>query len=415
MTAPEIGIEAMDAYCGVAKVSTRMLFEERALLPSRYDNLMMDERSVQMPWEDPVTNGVNAARRIVENLEPAERDRIELLITATESGLDYSKSIASYVHQYLGLPRTCRILEVKQACYGTTGALQLAAAFLAAGLSPGAKALVIATDVNPMDAHAEYAETTTGHGAVALLVGDRPGILALDLGAYGVNSFETMDTARPRPDLDLYNADLSLLTYLECLSDSFRAYRSRVPDADIVKSFDYLAMHTPFAGMVKAAHRKVMREFAPRPPAAVAEDFEARVLPSLGYARTVGNLCSGSVYLALAAIVDSEPASATAGAKVGLYSYGSGCASEFFSGRIVEGAAERLAGHSIGPRLSVRRPLDFQEYERVLPAAKECLVPRADHRVDLTGCDDYLGDVRSRGPVLVLRSIDTYHRRYEWR
>lgn len=411
MTAPEIGIEAMDAYCGVAKVSTRMLFEERGLLPSRYDNLMMDERSVQMPWEDPVTNGVNAARRIVENLETAARNRIELLITATESGLDYSKSIASYVHHYLGLPRACRVLEVKQACYGTTGALQLAAA----GLSPGAKALVIATDVNPMDAHAQYAETTTGHGAVALLLGDEPGILALDRGAYGITSFETMDTARPRPDFDLYHADLSLLTYLECLGDSFRAYRSRVPDADIVKSFDYLAMHTPFAGMVKAAHRKVMREFAPRPPAAVAEDFEARVLPSLGYARTVGNLCSGSIYLALASIIDSEPASATDGAKVGFYSYGSGCASEFFSGRIADGAAARLAALSIGPGLAIRLPLDFPEYERVLPAAKQCLVPRADHQVDLTGCDGYLEAVRSRGPVLVLRAIDNYHRRYEWR
>jgi polyketide biosynthesis 3-hydroxy-3-methylglutaryl-CoA synthase-like enzyme PksG len=42
---------------------------------------MMDQRAVQLPFEDPVTLAVNAARPLVDALEPAERDRIELART----------------------------------------------------------------------------------------------------------------------------------------------------------------------------------------------------------------------------------------------------------------------------------------------------------------------------------------------
>ncbi|MER5704785.1 hydroxymethylglutaryl-CoA synthase [Micromonospora sp. NPDC002296] len=414
MSTPTVGVEGLNAYAGVARISTRAMFTERGLNTDRFANLQMEQRSVQLPWEDPVTNAVNAALPLVAALSDDERGRIELLVTSTESGLDYSKSVASYVHEFLGLPRTCRVLEVKQACYGATGAVQLAVGHLASGISPGAKALVIATDVNPMDEHAGYAEPTTGHGAVAVLVSDRPRLLALDVGAYGINSFETMDTARPRPDFDLYHADRSLLTYLECLSDSYRAYLRRVPGTRLVESFDHIVMHTPFAGMVRAGHRKLMREFAPRPPAEIEADFVRRVAPSLRYTQQVGNLCSGSVWLGLASLIDNAPAS-TGDARVALYSYGSGCASEFFSGRLVPGAAGWSGRLDIAGRLALRRELTFKEYEGLLPASRQCLVPKADHTVDLAGHEEYLEPFRAAGPMLVLESVANYRRRYGWR
>lgn len=70
-----------------------------------------------------------------------------MVITATESGLDFGKSLSTYIHAHLGLSRRCRLFEVKQACYGGTAALQMAANFVAAQVSPGAKALVIATAI----------------------------------------------------------------------------------------------------------------------------------------------------------------------------------------------------------------------------------------------------------------------------
>jgi polyketide biosynthesis 3-hydroxy-3-methylglutaryl-CoA synthase-like enzyme PksG len=407
-----IGIEGLNAYCGLARLSVPALFEGRGLDPDRIGNLMADHRSVLLPWEDPVTNAVNAAKPLVDALG-TDAERIELLVTSTESGVDFSKSIASYAHRYLNLSPRCRIMEVKQACYGTTGMLRLAAGYLAGQPDPGARALVIATDISPMDERARYAEPTMGNGAVAVLVSAEPRLLALDQDRSGLHTFEVMDTARPAPDLDFVNPDRSLLSYLQCLSASYQDYVRQAPETDFTATFDHLVMHTPFPGMVKAAHRKLMREVAPARPAAVEADFTRRVVPSLTYARTVGNLCSGSLYLALASLIDHG--SHVEGARVGLYSYGSGCASEFFSGVVAPGAPRVLAEMRIGDRVRARREVTFEEYQKLLPAARSCLVPRQDRTVDLSACDEYLEPFRPHGPTLVLTGVADFHRAYAWR
>jgi polyketide biosynthesis 3-hydroxy-3-methylglutaryl-CoA synthase-like enzyme PksG len=371
---------------------------------------MMRQRSVGLPFEDPVTNAVNAARPIVEALDDAGRASIETVVTSTESGLDLSKSLASYVHEYLGLSRNCRLLEVKQACYAATGALQLALGYLASGTAPGARVLVIATDVALVDERAGYAEPATGHGAVAVLLSNVPSVLAVDLGAYGCYSYETLDSARPTPQFDIADVDRSLFAYLDCLTNSVAAYRSRVDGVDLVDTFDQLALHTPFAGLVRSAHRKLMREYglgAER----IDADFTRRVAPSLAYPARIGNLCSGSVYLALASLLDHA---AIAGpARVGLYSYGSGCSAEFFSGVVDTGSAAAAGGGSLAGRLDRRHELSFAEYAGLLPQTLRTLVPEADRFLDLDPYAGYL-DVAGRDPLLVYTATTNYHRTYEW-
>jgi polyketide biosynthesis 3-hydroxy-3-methylglutaryl-CoA synthase-like enzyme PksG len=326
--------------------------------------------------------------------------------------VDYSKSIASYVHEHLGLGHGCRLLEVKQACYSATAALQLAVAYVASGISPGARVLLIATDVALVDATAEYAEPATGTGAVAMLVGDDPSVLAVDLGAFGTHSFETMDSARPTPVADVVDVDRSLLAYLECLQQSFLDYRSRVEDADFTATFDYLAMHTPFPGMVRAGHRKLMRELAGASAADIEADYERRVAPSLVYPGEVGNLFSGSLYLALCSAVDrARPA---VPARVGLFSYGSGCSSEFFSGVVDAGSTAALAEMGIAERLAARRELTFEEYERLLPETNRCLVPERHRRVEAGRWRQLAAEVPRPAPLLALCAVEDYHRRYEF-
>ena len=80
-----------------------------------------------------------------------------------------------------------------------------------------------------------------------MLVGDDPRVLALDLGAFGCYSYETMDSARPTPQFDIADVDRSLFAYLDCLANSFADYRSRVEGADFLTTFDHIALHTPFA------------------------------------------------------------------------------------------------------------------------------------------------------------------------
>jgi len=121
-----IGIEAINAYVARAYIDIRELFEARSLNLDRFDNLMMVSKSVNLPCEDPVTNAVNAAKPIIDKLTEKERNSIEMVITSSESGLDFGKSLSTYIHSYLGLSRHCRLFEVKQACYGGTASLQMA-------------------------------------------------------------------------------------------------------------------------------------------------------------------------------------------------------------------------------------------------------------------------------------------------
>lgn len=407
-----VGIEALNVYAGLARVPVREVVRGRGLDWSRFAGERVAHRSVALPVEDPVTNAVNAAAPLLAALGPEQRSRIEFVVTASESGLDLSRSLASTVHAQLGLDRRCRLLEAKQACFAATAVLRLAAGFVASGVSPGAKVLLIATDVALADADAGYAEPVAGHGAVAMLVGDRPDVLALDPGASGNHSFDVLDTARPGPGLEIADPDTSLMAYLECLRGSVADYCDRVAGVDVLRDLNLLAFHTPFTGMARSAHRALLRQYGVRDSTAVAEDFERRVVPSLHYPAEVGNLFSGSLYLALASLV--EHAGLTGPARVGLFSYGSGCSSEFFSGVTGPAAAGRLAAMGLRDRLGRRADLDFAAYRELVEANRRCLVADRDRVVELGPWKELLDRVPDRPRTLVLTGIEGYRRHYGW-
>ncbi len=150
--------------------------------------------------------------------------------------------------------------ELKNACYSGTAGFQMAINFVLSQVSPGAKVLVVATDLarfmaadagEALMADWSFAEPTGGAGAVAMLISDTPYIYEVDIGANGYYGYEIMDTCRPIPDSEAGNADLSLMSYLDCCESSFLEYKKRVEDVDYEKSFHYLVFHTPFGGMVK--------------------------------------------------------------------------------------------------------------------------------------------------------------------
>ena len=417
-----VGIEAIHPYAAPTYISVRELFEQRKLDLSRFDNLMMRKKAVALPCEDPVTHAVNAAKPIVQRLSDAQRNRIELVVLATESGIDFGKAMSSYVHQILELPKSCRTFETKHACYAGTAALQMAAAFVRSGASPGAKALVIATDVaSALDeksveiltaAGGAYHEPSGGTGAVAMLVGEEPNILELDAGAHGFHSYEVMDTCRPVTDHEIGDPDLSLLSYIDCLEGSFADYARRVEGADYVDTFDYIAYHTPFAGMVKGAHRKMMRKHKGASPDEIEDDFEARVAPSLKYCVEVGNVYSATVFLALCGVV----ANSTSGARkrVGMFSYGSGCSSEFYSGILSADAHALLGALEVDAALAARHELSFEEYKELQSGNAEMHFGIRDLKLDTAGYGELFEKQLQGKGYLVLDRIERFHREYRW-
>lgn len=401
----KVGIEAINAYCGLAYIDAVDLMEARGLDARRAGNLMMRSRSVALPCEDTVSMAVNAALPIVSSLTPEERKSIELVVTATESGVDSAKSLSTWVHHLLDLPRSCRMYEVKQACYGGTAALQAAAASIAHSRRAGAKALVIASDV-PVSSVGTYHEPSQGCGAVAALVSDTPDVAVVDLGASGYHGFHVMDAYRPRVDLEFVNSDLSLMSYLDCLHEAFLDYTEKVVGAHFVDSFDQIVMHTPFPGMVKGAHRMLLRRLGYSGDLDVAADFDARAEPSTRYARKVGNPYSASVLLALASTI--VHGNVSGGSSIGVFSYGSGCSSEFYRCFAGEDAERLVAAAAIDDMLERRVNLDIPTYDRLCVA--QSATAARDHTVDFESLKGVLPT--SGDPVLLLSGIADYQRSY---
>ena len=411
-----VGIEAINVFTGSAFVDVGKLAVHRNLDPARFRNLLMQEKTVALPYEDPITFGVNAARPLIEAMTPEERDRIELVITCTESAFDFGKSMSTYFHKLLGLNRNCRLFELKNACYSGVAGLQMAANFILSQTSPGAKALVIATDITrvmvegaeTLSEEWSFFEPSAGAGAVAMIVSDTPHVFQIDVGASGYYGFEVMDTCRPVPDSEAGDADLSLLSYLDCCEGAFLEYQKRVVGADFGETFAYLAMHTPFGGMVKGAHRDMMRKQVRANPKAIEADFERRVMPGLRYCMRVGNIMGATTMLSLLSTIAHGDFDVPQ--RIGCFSYGSGCCSEFFSGVVTREGQERVRAMRIDEQLAKRYELSMKEYDDLLINSKAVKFGTRNVVVD----HDFLPQARSAHGknTTFLTRINDFHRQY---
>jgi polyketide biosynthesis 3-hydroxy-3-methylglutaryl-CoA synthase-like enzyme PksG len=414
------GIEALNVFGGTAYLDVAELARHRRLDHARFENLLMKQKTVPLPYEDPVTFAVNAAKPIIDSLSPAEKDRIELLITCTESGIDFGKSMSTYVHHYLGLKRNCRLFEIKQACYSGTAGFQMALNFVLSQVSPGAKALVVATDIarfmlvgdeGDTLPDGSFAEPSSGAGAVALLVSERAHLFEADIGANGYYGYEVMDTCRPTPDSEAGDADLSLLSYLDCCENAFVEYRKRVSDVHYRDTFQYLIFHTPFGGMVKGAHRTMMRKILQAKPAEIEEDFRNRVLPGMNYCQRVGNIMGATIFLSLASTIDNADFGGQA--RLGCFSYGSGCCAEFYSGVVTPESQARLRKFGIAKQLDGRYRLSMDEYESILRGSTVVKFGTRNVRLDEALLPRIRDMTRGKGG-LVLSQIKEFHREYSW-
>lgn len=216
--------------------------------PDKYRiGLGQDEMSVPAPDEDIVTMAARAAAPL---LERHGTDGIRTLYVATESGIDQSKSAAVFVHGLLGLPSTCRAIELKQACYSATAALQAALGQLTR--SPGERVLVIATDVARYELDSP-GEPTQGAAAVAMLICADPALVEIE-GVTGVHTADVDDFWRPNDSSTaVVNGKLSVDAYIDAYLGAWDDYRAR--GGVDVDGIDRFCHHQPFTRMAAKAQR----------------------------------------------------------------------------------------------------------------------------------------------------------------
>ena len=350
-----VGIDLISFYTSRYYLGLDSLAQARGVDYEKYrSGLGQEKMAIPPPDEDVVTMGASAAKPILDQIDINE---IELLLFATESGVDQSKAAGLFVHGLLNLSNRCRVVELKEACYSGTAGLQLAAAQVSQS-QYSTKALVIASDVARYDLGSP-GEPTQGCGAVAMLVTLSPRILALDPEA-GFHAADVMDFWRPSyRDEALVDGKYSTEVYLDTAVSAWEHY-AELSGRTIDELYRF-CYHLPFTKMGIKAHERVMR--SAKESNDLAKQASEAVSDGLAYTRDTGNSYTASLFESFTCLLDSN--SELAGKRIGLFSYGSGCMGEFFSGVIDPEYQEHLFSANHKAMLEDRTELAYQEYEDI--------------------------------------------------
>ena len=340
----KIGIERIGFYTTNAKFS---LFDLASHTKNDNDKYLLGlgqkEMSVITPDEDIITMAYSAVFDCLLQDEDVNNvfNQVGLLLFATESAVDNSKSSACELHKLLTLDKKCRCLDIKHACYGGTGALMLAKDDIKA--NPFKKALVVMSDVAFYGINTK-GEPTQGCGAVAVLISTTPKIAVFnDDNVYltaGKNDFY-----RPAYQMKpFYDGHLSVKSYLSMFEESYKQY---IKDENV---FDFLVSHMPFSKMLDKCCKVVGIDVLSNNN----QDIKK-------YSSIVGNLYTASLYLGFLSLLENSNIDFT-DKKIALFSYGSGAECELFSMTMLKNYSYFLNTEKHKKMLNNRKMLSYDEY-----------------------------------------------------
>lgn len=314
--------------------------------------LLLKEQSVAPITEDIVTLAATAADDI---LTDEDKEAIDMVILATESGIDQSKAAAVFVHGLLDIQPFARSFEMKEACYAATAALDYAK--LHVEKFPQSKVLVIASDI------AKYGigtpgEPTQGAGAVAMLISQNPRILSFNDDNVA-QTRDVMDFWRPNyATTPFVNGIYSTQQYLDSLKTTWAEYQKRT--GLTLTDFASVCFHLPYPKLALKGLKKILdKSLSEEKKDQLQYNFDQSIL----YSQRVGNIYTGSLFLGLLSLLENDP-QLKAGDRIALFSYGSGAVSEIFSANLVPGF-EQLLDHKRMERLDQRTVLSVSDYERL--------------------------------------------------
>ena len=368
-TAP-IGIDDFELATSHHVVRLDDFAEANGTDPAKFHlGLGQDEFSFPAPDEDVVTMAAAAAAPIIAR---SGTEGIRTLLFATESGIDQSKAAGMAVHSLLDLPSQMRVVEVKEACYSATAALQAAVGIVTR--SPGQRVLVIASDVARYELDTP-GEPTQGAGAVAMLVSADPKLLEIEP-VSGLNSADVDDFWRPNDSTTaIVDGALSVTAYLDALTGAWTDLAAQGGPA--MAEIDRVLYHQPFTKMAKKAQVHLA--------GLTGEDLDTEIVAGTAggsastrprdtglatstlYNRRLGNSYTASLYAGLCSLLDHD--ADLAGKRIGLFSYGSGSVGEFFTARVVPGYEQQSRRQAVTEALDARVPLSIDAY-RALHAAE---------------------------------------------
>lgn len=405
--AKKIGIEKMNIYGGSLSLSQTELAKARGKDPEKVVNdYLINTRTLIPPYEDTLTMAANAAFPIIND---EDRESIGMLIAGTEGGIDFGKPISTNLHSALELNPNVRNYETKHACYSGVAAMDTAVNWIASGLNQGRKALIVAADFSRKHFNKDH-EFVLGGVAAAVVISENPKIMELEVEKKGTWTTDVYDTFRPSAIAEMGNNEVSLFSYTDAIEGAFLNYKKYVGDIDFDEYFKHNIYHTPFPGMAFQAHRVLCNLARKRKKSEIKESFDQKVMPTLRYAQRIGSCYGASNFVCLSGLIKTMED--LTGERIGLFSYGSGCIGEFYSGTILPDAKKMVEDLKIDEELDKRKAISVKEYE-ALENLRETYIENPNFVPDFSILDNWYDKYYKGSGKLVLKEVKDYFRTYE--
>lgn len=394
--------------------------------------------------QDVVTMASNAALKLIqqENLNPTEINRIYV---GTESGIDSSKPVASYVLSNLEMIfgeasfRNCDVVDLTFACIGAIDALQNCLDYIR--LNPTKKAIVIASDNAKYDLNST-GEYTQGAGSIAMLITSNPRILNFS-NEVGVSTQGVFDFFKPRryfskeealqlennpewngileneiaiyKEQPVFDGQYSNQCYINRISEAYEHYKSESNQTgEIYENWANILMHLPycfqgrrtFIEIFAKENSKLLEtqvgDTAKDKMKALAKSPEyvalvnEKILPSEIASGQVGNIYTGSIFLGLLSTLcyHFQQKSDLTNAKFGFIAYGSGSKSKVFEAEVSSEWQKQIAKADLFETLENSTAIDFTTYEKLhkKELKQSIITPKNEF---------YLDSIEKENPVLV--------------
>ncbi|KAI9805596.1 MAG: 3-hydroxy-3-methylglutaryl coenzyme A synthase [Sarcosagium campestre] len=415
MSRPQnIGIKAIELYFPSQCVDQAELEKFDGVSQGKYTiGLGQTKMSFCDDREDIYSFALTAVSSLLRkySIDPKSIGRLEV---GTETLLDKSKSVKSVLMQLFAPSGNTNIegVDTVNACYGGTSAFFNAVNWVESSAWDGRDAIVVAGDI------ALYkkgnARPTGGAGCIAMLIGPNAPIV-VEPGLRGTYIQHAYDFYKPdfTSEYPIVDGQYSIRCYTEAVDACYKAYNEREtvvskstvngtasPAPDVASTttpldrFGYVLFHAPTCKLVAKSYARLLyndylttpesETFASVPAELKSlpyeqsltskpiettfvglskKRFQERVQPSIEVPTMCGNMYCASVYGGLVSLLSNVDAAQLLGKRVGVFSFGSGLASSFFSLKVtgdIKPIAEKLNLH---PRLDARRTVPPQVYD----------------------------------------------------
>jgi hydroxymethylglutaryl-CoA synthase len=376
-----IGISDINLYVPRPKLDLDLLIDERIRWNPRLARhldrarTVTGQKAIRYPdlWEDTSTLAASAAFGLLQR-NRSRLSSLRYLSVGTETGVDHSKPVSSYVEGMLqksglDIPDSLTNFQVQHACAGGTLALMSVGALLSLSQQQDS-GLVICSDIARYKTEST-AEVTQGAGAAALLVEKNPRLLELDLSTQGYCSQDVDDFFRPLGSkIAQVHGRYSMECYLDNLEHAFLDHcrRRDVEPAQLLTSTDYFVLHAPFRNMPEQALQKLLQQHLGLVNGQTEAFMQAHSLSSaIDPVAEIGNTYSASMYIALAFLLHERYRSLheeIVGKTFLLASYGSGNTMIVLSGRVAADAPAVIGNWDLQALLDAGQSSSMKDYLR---------------------------------------------------